>query len=79
MALTGAITVAITYVSPVAHLFSFSPPSVTDVGLVLLGAIIYFFALDVLKVRYYSLTDRGHQAPRAVVPAPEKRAAPPGA
>jgi P-type Mg2+ transporter len=56
MALTGMVTLAIPYLQPVAELFSFSAPSLVDVGLVLLAATAYVFMLDVLKVFYYKLT-----------------------
>ena len=68
MALTALITLATTYVPPVAHLFSFSAPSLTEVGLVLLAATAYLFVLDFLKVYYYKLTERKQPSRRAVAP-----------
>jgi len=58
MVLTGGVTLAVTYVPSVAHLFSFTAPSVPEVGFVILASILYFLALDVLKVLYYKWTDR---------------------
>ena len=57
MALTGVVSLAITYVPWVAHLFSFRAPSVPEVGFVLLASIVYFLVLDVLKVYYYKWTE----------------------
>lgn len=57
MAVTGMVTLVIPYVHPVAQLFSFSAPSLVDVGVVLLAVTAYVFVLDVLKVWYYKLTE----------------------
>ena len=57
MALTGVVTVAITYVPWIAHLFSLRAPSASEVGFVLLASIVYFLVLDVLKVSYYRWTE----------------------
>jgi Mg2+-importing ATPase len=57
MALTGMITVAVTYVPWIAHLFSLRAPSASEVGFVLLASIVYFLVLDVLKVSYYRWTE----------------------
>jgi Mg2+-importing ATPase len=69
MALTALITLAMTYVPPAAHLFSFSAPSLVEVGLVLLAATAYLFVLDLLKVYYYKLTERQQPSRQAVAPA----------
>jgi len=52
MALTGVLALALPYVPPVARLFSFSAPPLSEVGVVLLMTVLYVLALDVVKVRY---------------------------
>jgi len=57
MALTGVLALAIPYVQPIARLFSFSAPPLSEVGVVLLMTVLYVLALDVVKVRYYKLVE----------------------
>jgi len=57
MALTGVLALALPYVPPVARLFSFSAPPLSEVGVVLLMTVLYVLVLDVVKVRYYKLVE----------------------
>jgi P-type Mg2+ transporter len=58
MVLTAVATIAIIYVPPLAHIFSFRAVSLSDVGLVLAVVAIYLIVLDSFKVWYYKLQDR---------------------
>jgi Mg2+-importing ATPase len=58
MIFTGALALAIPYVGPTARLFSFSAPSLREVGVVLLASALYVLALDTIKVWFYKLSDR---------------------
>jgi len=74
MALTGVIALAIPYVQPIAHLFSFSAPALAEVGVVLLMTLLYVVVLDLVKVLYYKVVESPRapswlsQRPRAVPP-----------
>ena len=63
MALTGVLALAIPYVPPIARLFSFSAPPLSEVGVVVLITVLYVVALDMVKVRYYKVVEDPH-APR---------------
>jgi P-type Mg2+ transporter len=58
MAITGALTLVIPYIGPIAQLFSFNAPSLREVGVVLLASVLYVLVLDTIKVWFYKLSDR---------------------
>jgi Mg2+-importing ATPase len=58
MALTAAAVLAIPYVGPIARVFAFNPPSVAVVAVVALMTTGYVLVLDMVKVRYYTISDR---------------------
>jgi hypothetical protein len=67
MALTGVVGVAIPYLAPVARLFAFSAPALSEVGVVLLMSVLYVLVLDVVKVWYYRVAESErplHRGPR---------------
>ena len=57
MALTAVVALAATYAPPLAHLFSFTEPSLSEVGYLVLAAVAYLFALDLVKVVYYKVVN----------------------
>jgi P-type Mg2+ transporter len=63
MSVTAIAAIAITYVPKVAHLFSFTGPSATEIGRMALWLVVYFVALDLLKVSYYRLLDGRQRQP----------------
>ncbi|MDQ2831908.1 MAG: HAD-IC family P-type ATPase [Chloroflexota bacterium] len=80
LALTGVLALALPYVQPIARLFSFSAPPLSEVGVVLAMTVLYVLALDVVKVRYYKLVESprsprwlSRRTPVAVAPTPVRR------
>jgi len=58
MVLTGVAGIGVTYLPLVRGLLSFRPPSLLEIGVVLLGSAIYVLALDLVKVAFYRVVDR---------------------
>ena len=52
------ITLAMVYIAPIAHLFSFVALPVGSLCAIIIFSIIYLFLLDYIKVYYFSLQDR---------------------
>jgi Mg2+-importing ATPase len=61
MALTGVLVLAIPFVHPIAGIFSFSTPLLSEVGVVVLMTLLYVIVLDLVKVFYYRVVE----SPRA--------------
>ena len=58
MALTAVVVLTIPYIGPIARVFAFSPPSLAEIGVVALMTVCYVVALDMVKVRYYTISGR---------------------
>jgi P-type Mg2+ transporter len=69
MSLTAIAAVAVTYIPPLAHLFSFTGLSAAEIGRMALWLVVYFLALDLLKVSYYRLLDGRWRARHSAAPA----------
>jgi P-type Mg2+ transporter len=59
MILALLLSLALPYIAPLASLFFFTPPSLSELGIILVLCLAYIFALDWVKVRYYRMTPRG--------------------
>lgn len=67
MGLCAAVTIAIPVVGPSAQLFSFSSPSLMEMGKVVAMTLFYVLVLDLLKVWYYRTAEKlrlPHWVPR---------------
>jgi len=53
------LSLAITYIPPLAALFSFVPISPMRLGFIIGAAVVYIFALDYIKIFYYKMMHRG--------------------
>jgi P-type Mg2+ transporter len=69
MVATAVFTVGLTYLPATRRLFSFTALPAEDVALLLLALLIYFLALDSLKVAYYKFPEKQKPANRPAVPA----------
>lgn len=58
MVLCAALAMVIPFLGPSAQLFSFSPPSPMELGVVALTTLLYVVVLDLIKVWHYRTGDR---------------------
>lgn len=54
----AVITIAVVYIKPTQHIFSFTPLSASALGIVVLMTGLYFVFLDIIKVWFYKATKK---------------------
>jgi len=59
VALALAVSFALPYIPPTAHLFTFTPLPLQELAIVVGLALVYLVILDVIKVLYYRRADKG--------------------